>query len=138
MVAAHVARIDPFERDRGQLARYKERREFYEGGQWLERPRRRQAQLTVNYARALVRKVVSYALPDHVGFTAPVPALAERGAADHARTPETARGGGAGVAVRPGTGPPAGGHGAGEPRRDVAGGTAGRAGCGPPRFRAGH
>ncbi|MEZ4565216.1 MAG: phage portal protein [Thermomicrobiales bacterium] len=69
--------MDPFERDRGRLARYKERREFYEGGQWLGRPRRRQAQLTVNYARALVRKVVSYALPDSVGFTAPAPALAE-------------------------------------------------------------
>ncbi|MFN8677515.1 MAG: phage portal protein [Thermomicrobiales bacterium] len=74
--------MDPFERDRGRLARYRERREFYEGGQWLGRPRRRQAQLTVNYARALVRKVVSYALPDGVGFTVPVPALAGPGAAD--------------------------------------------------------
>ena len=70
--------MDPFERDRGRLARYKERRAFYEGGQWLGRPRRRQAQLTVNYARALLRKVVSYALPERVGFTVPLPALAER------------------------------------------------------------
>ena len=68
--------MDPFERDRGRLARYRERRAFYEGGQWLGRPRRRQAQLTVNYARALVRKVVSYALPDRVGFTVPAPVLA--------------------------------------------------------------
>ena len=74
--------MDPFERDRGRLARYRERREFYEGGQWLGRPKRRQAQLTVNYARALVRKVVSYALPDRVGFTVPVPALADRAAGE--------------------------------------------------------
>jgi hypothetical protein len=79
MTAAAMARVDPFERDRGRLARYKERRAFYEGGQWLGRPRRRQAQLTVNYARALVRKVVSYALPDRVGFTAPAPVMAEGG-----------------------------------------------------------
>ncbi len=93
MVAvAHVARIDPFERDRSRLARYKERREFYEGGQWLGRPRRRQAQLTVNYARALVRKVVSYALPDRVGFTVPVPALTARGPVEEAHAGEPPEG----------------------------------------------
>lgn len=85
MVTTPPARVDPFERDRGRLARYKERREFYEGGQWPGRPRRRQAQLTVNYARALVRKVVSYALPDRVGFTVPAPVMADRDDADVAR-----------------------------------------------------
>jgi hypothetical protein len=84
MATTPPARVDPFERDRGRLARYRERREFYEGGQWLGRPRRRQAQLTVNYARALVRKVVSYALPDRVGFTVPAPVLADREPAEDA------------------------------------------------------
>jgi hypothetical protein len=84
--------MDPFERDRGRLARYRERREFYEGGQWLGRPRRRQAHLTVNYARALVRKVVSYALPDRVGFTVPVPALAERAPVEEGHGGEVAEG----------------------------------------------
>ena len=92
MAQVAVARVDPFERDRGRLARYKERREFYEGGQWLGRPRRRQAQLTINYARALVRKVVSYALPDRVGFTVPVPALIERGPVNGAHTGEPPEG----------------------------------------------
>lgn len=71
---APPARVDPFERDRSRLARYKERREFYEGQQWPGRPRRRQTRMTINYARALVRKVVSYALPDRVGFSVPPPA----------------------------------------------------------------
>jgi hypothetical protein len=31
--------------------------------------------MTINYARALVRKVVSYALPDRVGFSVPAPTL---------------------------------------------------------------
>jgi hypothetical protein len=84
MARTPPARVDPFERDRGRLARYKERQEFYEGGQWLGRPRR-QTRMTVNYARALVRKVVSYALPDRVGFTVPAPVLADRDAADAAR-----------------------------------------------------
>lgn len=73
---APPARVDPFERDRSRLARYKERRAFYEGEQWSGKARRRQTRMTINYARALVRKVVSYALPDRVGFSVPPPALA--------------------------------------------------------------
>jgi hypothetical protein len=59
------------EHDHARLARYREYREFYEGAQWLGRPRRGERRLTINYARALVRKVVSYALPGPVGFSVP-------------------------------------------------------------------
>src|SRR4051794_8251955 len=64
---------DPFVRDRARLARYAELREFYDGGQWLGKPRRGEKRLVVNYARVLVRKVVSYVLPSRVGFSVPVP-----------------------------------------------------------------
>jgi hypothetical protein len=59
------------------LARYRELRDFYEGVQWLGRPRRSETRLVINYARALVRKVVSYALPARVGFSVPAPVLVE-------------------------------------------------------------
>lgn len=68
--------IDPFERDRTRLSRYRELQDFYDGAQWLGRPRRNETRLVFNYARALVRKVVSYALPDPVGFTVPPAVLA--------------------------------------------------------------
>jgi hypothetical protein len=58
------------------MARYREYEEFYKGVQWLGRPRRGEKRLVVNYARALVRKVVSYALPNPVGFTVPAAVLA--------------------------------------------------------------
>src|SRR5215212_4774758 len=67
---------DPFERDRLRLSRYRELRDFYDGTQWLGKARRSEKRLVVNYARALVRKVVSYALPDPVGFEVPAPVLA--------------------------------------------------------------
>lgn len=67
--------IDPFERDRTRFARYREFGDFYDGVQWLGKPRRGETRLVVNYARALVRKVVSYALPARVGFTVPAPVL---------------------------------------------------------------
>ena len=70
------APTDPFARDRTRLARYRELRDFYDGVQWLGRPRRHETRLVVNYARALVRKVVSYALPAPVGFSVPAPVLA--------------------------------------------------------------
>src|SRR5215204_4074851 len=66
---------DPFERDRLRLSRYRELRDFYDGTQWLGKARRGEKRLVVNYARALVRKVVSYALPDPVGFEVPAPVL---------------------------------------------------------------
>src|ERR671911_459075 len=68
---------DPFERDRGRFARYQELRDFYAGVQWSGKPRRGETRMVANYARALVRKVVSYALPDPVGFSVPAPALAQ-------------------------------------------------------------
>ncbi|HEU5434630.1 MAG TPA: hypothetical protein VFU81_23350, partial [Thermomicrobiales bacterium] len=70
---------DPFERDRARLNRYREMRDFYGGAQWQGRRRRRETRLVVNYARALVRKVVSYALPDPVTFSVPPPELPGRG-----------------------------------------------------------
>jgi hypothetical protein len=68
---------DPFERDRLRLSRYRELRDFYDGTQWLGKPRRGEKRLVVNYARALVRKVVSYALPDPVGFEVPAPVMTD-------------------------------------------------------------
>src|SRR5215207_6074423 len=68
---------DPFERDRGRFARYQELRDFYAGVQWAGKPRRGETRMVANYARALVRKVVSYALPDPVGFSVPAPVLTE-------------------------------------------------------------
>src|SRR5215218_10044842 len=68
---------DPFERDRLRLGRYRELRDFYDGTQWLGKARRGEKRLVVNYARALVRKVVSYALPDAVGFEVPAPVMTE-------------------------------------------------------------
>ena len=68
---------DPFERDRGRFARYQELRDFYAGVQWSGKPRRGETRMVANYARALVRKVVSYALPDPVGFSVPLPVMTE-------------------------------------------------------------
>jgi hypothetical protein len=70
---------DPFERDRTRLARYREYKDFYDGTQWSGQPRRGEKRLVVNYARALVRKVVSYALPQPVGFTVPPAVLPAAG-----------------------------------------------------------
>jgi hypothetical protein len=66
---------DPFERDRLRMSRYRELRDFYDGTQWLGKARRGETRVVVNYGRALVRKVVSYALPDPVGFEVPPPVL---------------------------------------------------------------
>src|SRR5215216_4399393 len=66
---------DPFERDKVRLNRYRELRDFYDGVQWLGKARRGERRLVVNYSRALVRKVVSYTLPDPVGFEVPPPVL---------------------------------------------------------------
>ena len=73
------AQRDPFERDRARLNRYRELRDFYQGAQWLGKARRGEKRLVINYARALVRKVVSYALPDPVGFSVPPPVLTDEG-----------------------------------------------------------
>src|SRR4051812_26676171 len=66
---------DPFERDRARMNRYRELRDFFDGVQWLGKSRPGETRLVANYARALVRKVVSYTLPDPVGFEVPPPVL---------------------------------------------------------------
>src|SRR5215210_245469 len=68
---------DPFERDKARLGRYRAHRDFFAGVQWTGKPRRAETRVVVNYARALVRKVVSYALPDPVGFEVPAPVLTD-------------------------------------------------------------
>src|SRR5687767_14257750 len=75
--ASPLQQTDPFERDRGRFARYQELRDFYAGVQWAGKSRRGETRMVANYARALVRKVVSYALPDPVGFSVPVPMITE-------------------------------------------------------------
>lgn len=54
--------------DRARFARYAEALAFFQGGQWLGR-RRGETRLTINYARALVRKVASYVFPAPVTFS---------------------------------------------------------------------
>jgi hypothetical protein len=57
--------------DRARFARYAEALEFYEGSQWLGRPRRGETRLTFNYARAVVRKTAAYVFPAPATFTVP-------------------------------------------------------------------
>jgi len=53
-------------RDGARRARYREYLDFYEGSQWQGRPLPGERRLTINYARALVRKCVSYLFPEPV------------------------------------------------------------------------
>jgi hypothetical protein len=46
--------------DRARFANYDRWRAFFDGEQWLGRPLRGETRLTVNYARALTRKIASY------------------------------------------------------------------------------
>ena len=57
--------------DRARFARYAEAIAFYDGAQWLGRPRRGETRLTFNYARVLVRKTAAYVYPSPVTFTVP-------------------------------------------------------------------
>ena len=57
--------------DRARFARYAEASDFFEGEQWLGRPRRGETRLTFNYARAVVRKTATYVFPAPVAFTVP-------------------------------------------------------------------
>ena len=68
--------------DRARFARYAEALAFYEGAQWLGRPRRSEARLTFNYARAVVRKTAAYVFPAPATFT--VPAHGDEAAANAA------------------------------------------------------
>jgi hypothetical protein len=72
--------------DRARFARYAEALDFYEGGQWLGRPRRGETRLTFNYARAVVRKTAAYVFPAPATFTVP----ADTGDEDAANTAERA------------------------------------------------
>ena len=55
-------------RDTARMNRYRTYLAFYEGDQWDERRRAGERRLTVNYARALVRKSASYLMPRPVTF----------------------------------------------------------------------
>ena len=57
--------------DSARFGRYREALAFYEGDQWLERSRRGETRLTVNYARTLLRKVASYLFPAPVVHSVP-------------------------------------------------------------------
>jgi len=57
--------------DRLRFARYAEALDFFEGAQWLGRPRRGESRLVFNYVRALVRKTAAYVFPAPVTFTVP-------------------------------------------------------------------
>lgn len=67
-------------RDTARRARYREYLAFYEGEQWQGRPLPGERRLTINYARALVRKCVSYLFPEPVTF-----AVTPEGSDDRAR-----------------------------------------------------
>lgn len=76
-------------RDGARRARYREYLDFYEGRQWVGRPLPGERRLTVNYARALVRKAVSYLFPEPVTFTV-APEGGDAGARERARRAEEA------------------------------------------------
>lgn len=65
-----VTLADPFAtRDAARRARYREYLDFYQGRQWLGRPLPTERRLTANYARALVRKCISYLFPEPPVFS---------------------------------------------------------------------
>jgi hypothetical protein len=70
--------------DRDRWAGYAEALGFYEGLQWLGRRRRGEVRLTLNYARALVRKTASYVFPAPVTFSVPAPSPEQEAAARRA------------------------------------------------------
>ncbi len=55
--------------DRERIARYGDYAAFANGDQWPGRARRGETRLTVNYARALIRKTASYIFPEPVRFS---------------------------------------------------------------------
>lgn len=58
--------------DRARLARYEEAAAFFAGDQWTQRRKPGETRLTLNYARALLRKVASYVFPAEPRFSVPV------------------------------------------------------------------
>jgi hypothetical protein len=55
--------------DRIRFARYEAATAFFGGDQWLQRRKPGETRLTLNYARALLRKVASYVFPDEPRFS---------------------------------------------------------------------
>jgi hypothetical protein len=76
-------------RDAARRAGYRELLDFYEGRQWPGKPLPGERRLTANYARALVRKGVSYLFPEPVVFSA-VPDGADEAAQARAQRAEVA------------------------------------------------
>ncbi len=63
--------VDPYQtRDAARLARYRQYLDFYDGAQWERARLPTERRITSNYARALVRKVVSYLFPEPPTFSA--------------------------------------------------------------------
>lgn len=58
--------------DRARLARYEETTAFFAGDQWTQRRKPGETRLTLNYARALLRKIGSYVFPAEPRFAIPV------------------------------------------------------------------
>lgn len=56
--------------DDARVANYASALAFYHGDQWMERARRGESRLVLNYARALIRKTASYIFPGPVSFSA--------------------------------------------------------------------
>ncbi len=56
--------------EEARLRRYAAARAFAEGDQWATPPRRGESRITVNYARAVVRKTAAYVFPAPVTFRA--------------------------------------------------------------------
>jgi hypothetical protein len=69
--------------DRARVARYAANERFAAGEQWGGRARRNEPRLTLNYARALIRKTASYCFPAPVRFNVdpPTPEAAGRASA---------------------------------------------------------
>lgn len=57
--------------DEARFRRYAEAAAFADGAQWLGAPRRGESRLTLNYARALLRKTAAYVFPAPVTFRVP-------------------------------------------------------------------
>lgn len=60
------------EEDRARFARYEAATDFFSGEQWAQRRKPGETRLTLNYARALLRKVSAYVFPAEARFSVPV------------------------------------------------------------------
>jgi len=76
--AVNIPRLEPSAADRARWARYRDYLAFWEGRQWTDRARPGETRLTLNYARALVRKVTSVLFSRPVRYSVPESAAAER------------------------------------------------------------